>query len=127
MLNKTTSFLGKIIFECLGEVHPIAAAKALVDKTYLFPVAIETAGQKFMINASQFGNLSRFVNHRCSPNSRIFRTASSEDLMKNKLVMFAHRDIAAGEEITINYTLDCALLKYGVDCLCDSGRCLDKF
>lgn len=111
----------------MGEVLPLEAAVALDDKSYLFPVPIVTGGQKFMVNAAKSGNLSRFVNHRCAASCRTFRTTSTKDLLKNKLLIYNPRDIAAGEEITIDYTKDCALVQYGIDCLCDSGRCHDKF
>lgn len=49
------------------------------------------------IDASVGGNETAFINHSCSPNSymRILRG--------ERVGFFALRDIAAGEEITINY------------------------
>lgn len=111
----------------MGEVLPLEAAIALSDKKYLFPVPIVAANQTFMVNAANYGNLSRFVNHSCFPNCRLSGFSSTKDLLKNKLVMHTSRNIAAGEEITIDYTKHCALGNYGIDCLCVSGRCYGKF
>lgn len=100
-------------------------AQALDDKKYLFPHPILTGDQGFMVNAAKYGNLSRFVNHRCESNSIIYSTVDKP--LKNQLFIVAKRDIATGEEITINYTEHGGCLQYGIDCLCDSGKCLEKF
>jgi len=51
------------------------------------------------IDGSVDWNLARFANHCCEPNSET-------DIIDGQIWIVALRDIAAGEEITYNYTYD---------------------
>jgi len=48
----------------------------------------------------QYGNLSRFINHSCTPNL----TSWHED-WRRRLVLYPNRAIRAGEELTFDYEL----------------------
>lgn len=76
---------------------------------------------------------TRFINHSCEPNLRIFaRVGDHADKHIHDLALFAIREIAAGEELTFDYvdgvTEDGAEMERGngahmTKCLCGSRKC----
>lgn len=86
-----------------------------------------------ILDSTYFGNVSRFVNHRCkdanlevhhiSPNPRYKITGSGTDT--HRLIFKAKRDIAPGEELTVDYspTKSPDQLKKSVRCYCGSPFC----
>lgn len=72
-----------------------------------------------IIDAGPRGNLMRFMNHNCDPNCETQKWTVNGDI---RVGLFAKQDIAAGEELTFNYNLDC-LGNEKRPCLCGSPRC----
>jgi len=58
---------------------------------YMFEV-----NRRWSIDGSSRRNLGRYINHSCRPNAEAV-------LRKNRIVFVALRDIAPGEEITLDY------------------------
>ncbi|KAF8965469.1 hypothetical protein BDZ97DRAFT_783615 [Flammula alnicola] len=59
---------------------------------------------KFTVDAYHAGNFTRFLNHSCDPNSRLYACYINEgNIQKPLLVIFSRRDIEANEEICFNY------------------------
>ena len=93
---------GTRITEYLGERISHAEADRRYDHkdasdnhTFLFIVDART-----VIDAGVGGNEARFVNHGCEPNC--------ESVIENRRVFIeAIRDIAAGEELTYDYQIQC--------------------
>jgi SET domain-containing protein len=69
--------------------------------------------EKWSIDASRGGNATAYINHSCEPNcfSRV---------MHGHMIFFALRDIAAGEEITLDYTPS---QHPGRRCTCGAPNC----
>jgi len=63
-----------------------------------------TIDKDCIIDAGPMGNLSRFMNHSCNPNCETQKWTVGGEV---RVGLFASRDIAAGEEITFDYRLDC--------------------
>lgn len=76
--------------------------------TYIFIL-----DDKFDVDGSVNGNESRLINHSCAPNAYI-------DIIDCKIWIMADRDIAAGEEITYDYSFDADELE---ECCCGSEKC----
>lgn len=53
-----------------------------------------------VIDATLKGNISRFINHSCDPNSETQKWTVNGEL---RIGFFSKRDIAVGEEITFDY------------------------
>jgi histone-lysine N-methyltransferase SETD1 len=68
---------------------------------------------KWSIDASRGGNATAYINHSCAPNcfSRVTH---------GHMLFFALRDIAAGEEITLDYTPS---QHPGRPCTCGADSC----
>lgn len=59
----------------------------------------------YTIDAANFGNLSRLINHNCEPNCSIWPvTTCNQDPSIYKLCYFTSRPIKAGTELSIDYT-----------------------
>lgn len=72
-----------------------------------------------IIDATIRGNISRFINHSCDPNSETQKWTVNGEL---RIGFFSKRPISAGEEITFDYKLD----RYGKEaqkCFCESSNC----
>ena len=55
------------------------------------------------IDATYKGNITRFINHSCSPNSVMLPVRSMGGVLPPRLCVFACRDIRAGEEVAFSY------------------------
>lgn len=111
------------IIEYLGEV---ITAKEMNDR---FIYSVEN-GERYdyhvrisknvFIDSKKYGNLSRFINHSCRPNSRlekwtVYSKERGEDI---RLGFFSNRMITPNEEITFDYKWNSK-----TKCYCQSDNC----
>lgn len=76
--------------------------------------------QNMIIDATT-GSLARFVNHSCSPNSRMIKWIVSG---QPRMALFAgDNPIMTGEELTYDYNFDPFSSKNVQKCLCGSANC----
>lgn len=110
----------EIIIEYVGQIirHIIADMREKTYKTcgigsYCFKVDDET-----IIDATKYGNLNRYINHSCHPNSyaRILVINNQK-----KIVIYSKKSIRAGEEITYDYKMPYEDDK--IVCLCNRPGC----
>ncbi|MEK7628048.1 MAG: SET domain-containing protein [Patescibacteria group bacterium] len=101
---------GSVIVEYTGVTMPTTVADTLASR-FLFDLE-----NGWTIDGEAKSNTARYVNHACDPNS--------EAEIEGKRVLFrAARNIAAGEEITIDYGeeyFDEYIKPYG--CLCEECK-----
>ncbi|XP_009776603.1 histone-lysine N-methyltransferase SUVR5 [Nicotiana sylvestris] len=77
----------------------------------------------YVIDATNYGNVSRYINHSCSPNLVNYQVlVESMDYQLAHVGFYASRDILAGEELTYNYRYK-LLPGEGSPCLCGSSNC----
>ena len=61
----------------------------------------------YVIDAGQRGNDARFINHSCAPNCVAYLIESkTKNRKKDRVVIEALRDIAAGEELSYDYRIE---------------------
>lgn len=73
----------------------------------------------YVVDATKFGNVSRFINHSCSPNLVNYLVlVESMDCQLAHIGLYASRDIARGEELAYDY---CYELLPGGGCPCHCG------
>ena len=82
----------EIIFKVKGILFPVAKEKNLDSKT--IANSIRYSPKQYLNPA---GELADFLNHSCNPNCVIKKTRSS-------LYVFGIKNIAAGSEITMDYS-----------------------
>jgi hypothetical protein len=78
-----------------------------------------TIGNGEYIDACQKGNIGRFINHSCNPNSEIQKWQVRGELCVG---LFTLRDVKAGEELTFDYNYDKSR-KDAKPCLCGEPQC----
>ena len=81
---------GEFIIEYTGEILTGKESDEASGK-YLFEVS-----SKKTIDGSGRENKARYINHSCRPNAEV-------DIKKGKVLIFAKRNIKAGEEISYDY------------------------
>lgn len=69
------------------------------------------------IDGSRGGNGTQYINHSCEPNCDVI-------IQHERILIYALRDIAAGEEITTDYLYELGL--DGTRCNCQTPSCLEK-
>ena len=112
--------IGTILGEYVGEIMTAEAAAARElesgkESAYVFRLK---GGQ--WVDAERKGNVTRFINHACSPNAEVYEIAV-EGLPR--LMVRAKMAIKQGMEVTISYGNE-YLKVIGGPCLC--SQCLPK-
>ncbi|KAL5205606.1 hypothetical protein ABZP36_033815 [Zizania latifolia] len=112
---------GEFVIEYVGEVIDDRTCEQRLWKMkrqgdtnfYLCEVS-----SNMVIDATNKGNMSRFINHSCEPNTEMQKwTVDGE----TRVGIFALRDIKVGEELTYDYKF----VQFGAnqDCHCGSSNC----
>jgi len=102
---------GKKVIEYTGERISRRETKKRADGplNYLF-----TLDSYWTLDGSVGGSGAEYVNHSCDPNCYAW-------IYKGHILYMSLRDIAAGEELTIDYRFDPDVPK--VDCMCGTKAC----
>ncbi|XP_053972341.1 histone-lysine N-methyltransferase NSD2 isoform X2 [Hylaeus anthracinus] len=113
---------GQFVIEYVGEVideaeykRRLHRKKELKNENFYFL----TIDNNRTIDAEPKGNLSRFMNHSCSPNCETQKWTVNGD---TRIGLFALCDIDPGEELTFNYNLACDG-ETRKPCLCGAPNC----
>lgn len=115
-------FAGEFIMEYVGEVvdpkdFRRRAKEYSKDKNKHYYFMALKSDQ--IIDATMKGNVSRFINHSCDPNSETQKWTVNGEL---RIGFFIKKFIAAGEEITFDYHFQ----RYGKEaqkCFCEASNC----
>ena len=113
---------GTLMFEYVGEVLTTNAFKKRIrqyneeGRSHFYFMGL-TSDE--VIDATQKGGLSRFVNHSCNPNCETQKWIVRGIL---KIGIFSKKPIAQGEELTFDYNFE----RYGMEaqpCYCGEPNC----
>lgn len=103
---------GQFVCEYVGEVIDCATADARgkvydnIGLTYLFDLDYNNSDKPHTVDAYEYGNVSRFMNHSCDPNCAIWAVyINCLDPNLPRLGIFTRRHVAAGEELTFDYNV----------------------
>ncbi|KAF3480164.1 histone-lysine N-methyltransferase Clr4 [Arthroderma uncinatum] len=84
----------------------------------------------YVVDGRKFGSITRFMNHSCNPNCKMFPAAQSDSRQIYEIAFFAIRDIPAGTELTFDYLggkkRELGLRKAdpsATKCLCGERKC----
>lgn len=104
--------MGQFVCEYVGEVVDSATADSRGKKydsiglTYLFDLDYNNAEKPYTIDAYEYGNMSRFMNHSCDPNCAIWVVyIDCLDPNLPRLGIFTRRSLEVGEELTFDYNV----------------------
>ena len=128
---------GTFVAEYTGEIVPLTAAKCRLsslgenESCYLI-VFREHFGDRIVstcIDAQYYGNISRFMNHSCTPNLTMI--AVRTDSVVPRLCLFSCKEVKSGEELSFSYfgkhgaEIDKSTVSLGKKpCLCDTQHCI---
>ncbi|CAD2108748.1 SET domain protein, putative [Plasmodium vinckei] len=117
---------GEPVIEYIGEY----IRNIISDKREKYYEKIESSCYMFRLNeniiidATKWGNVSRFINHSCEPNC-FCKIVSCDQNLKH-IVIFAKKDILPHEEITYDYQFGVESEGEKLICLCGSSTCLGR-
>ncbi|SCM23999.1 SET domain protein, putative [Plasmodium berghei] len=117
---------GEPVIEYIGEY----IRNIISDKRETYYEKIESSCYMFRLNeniiidATKWGNASRFINHSCEPNC-FCKIVSCDQNLKH-IVIFAKKDILPHEEITYDYQFGVESEGEKLICLCGSNTCLGR-
>ncbi|RDA90694.1 hypothetical protein CP533_3930 [Ophiocordyceps camponoti-saundersi (nom. inval.)] len=134
-------YVGEVITSAEADRRRAAAAISQCKDVYLFaldkftdPTSLDARlqGPSLEVDGEFMSGPTRFINHSCDPNLRIFaRVGDHADKHLHGLAFFAIKDISKGEELTFDYvdggSLEAEERDGTVDemthCLCGSAKC----
>jgi histone-lysine N-methyltransferase SUV39H len=134
-------YLGEVITSAEADRRRRAAAVSQRKDVYLFaldkftdPDSLDPRlrGPPLEVDGEFMSGPTRFINHSCDPNMRIFaRVGDHADKHLHDLALFAIKDIARGEELTFDYVDGVAEdgeepegnIEDMTRCLCGSSKC----
>ncbi|XP_057653993.1 histone-lysine N-methyltransferase EHMT1 [Diorhabda carinulata] len=123
---RTLKFIykGDFVCEYVGEILTDTDADARKDDSFLFDLGNKDT-DNFCVDARFYGNLTRFINHSCSPNLRPIKVfVDHQDVRFPRIAFFALRDIPIGEELSFDYGKKFWLAKYkSFTCKCGYPEC----
>ncbi|PHH92065.1 hypothetical protein CDD83_9091 [Cordyceps sp. RAO-2017] len=134
-------YVGEVITSAEADRRRAAAIVSQRKDVYLFaldkftdPASLDPRlrGPPLEVDGEFMSGPTRFINHSCGPNLRIFaRVGDHADKHLHDLALFAIRDIQKGEELTFDYVDGVSLeaderegnAEDMTRCLCGSARC----
>ncbi|CAK8689282.1 histone-lysine N-methyltransferase SUV39H2-like [Clavelina lepadiformis] len=103
---------GAFVMEYVGEIITNEEAERRGKEydscgiTYLFDLDFYDSQNPLTVDATNFGNMSHFVNHSCSPNLQVYNVfIDNLDPSLPRIALFARKNIGINEELTFDYQM----------------------
>lgn len=113
-------YMGETVRQCVADKRERGYETSGIGSCYMFRLDLQ-----HIVDATTIGCMARFMNHSCRPNAYAKVIDVDTELgPEKKIVVFASRDIAAGNEITYDY-------KFPVEdgslrCTCGAPNCIGR-
>lgn len=121
-------YIGEVINDAdgnkRGERFNNAGCNYIYDiNAHVGPQCLNEGTVSYVVDATNFGNVSRFINHSCLPNlANYLVLVESMDCQLAHIGLYASRDIACGEELCYDYCHE-LLAEGGCPCHCGAPNC----
>lgn len=113
-------YMGEIIRKSVADAREKAYEISGEGSCYMFRLDLNR-----IVDATQIGCMARFMNHCCQPNAYAKVIAVDTDRgQENKIMIFSHTDIKAGEEITYDYKFP--VEDGSLKCTCGAPNCIGR-
>ncbi|KAL5236733.1 hypothetical protein ACI65C_004143 [Semiaphis heraclei] len=129
--------MGQFVGICVGEIITLKEfnrrlQNSLTSIDFTWKLDFNDANNfKCIVDCTNYGNFTRFINHSCEANLSIYHVwISSLGTYFPHLALFANRKIYAGEQLTIDYFINRSvdsLKKSGIKCQCEMKNCKGYF
>ncbi|GFO35810.1 histone-lysine N-methyltransferase, partial [Plakobranchus ocellatus] len=122
VVTKNSIKSGQFILEYLGEVVSETEFRRRMMEEYSeechhYALHLDSGS---LIDGYRMGNIGRYVNHSCQPNCEMQKWNVNG---LYRMVLFALRDIEAGEELGYDYNFDPFNQETQQECRCGSAEC----
>jgi histone-lysine N-methyltransferase SETD1 len=113
-------YMGETVRQCIADKRERGYETSGIGSCYMFRLDVQ-----HIVDATTIGCMARFMNHCCRPNAYAKVINVDTELgPEKKIVVFANREIAAGDEITYDY-------KFPVEdgslrCTCGAPNCIGR-
>ncbi|MCO5564344.1 hypothetical protein L7F22_018004 [Adiantum nelumboides] len=120
-------YIGEVLDDCeankRGERYDKEGCSYLYDIDAHIDIGRRGRPKPFVIDATKYGNVARFINHSCSPNLVNYQVlVESMDCQLAHIGLYATRDINTGEELAYDYRYK-LLPGKGCPCHCGASEC----
>ena len=113
-------YMGETVRQAVADKRERAYEMSGLGSCYMFRL-----DAKRIVDATTIGCMARFMNHCCQPNAYAkIITVETEKCLEKKIVVFASRDIAAGDEITYDYKFP--VEDGSLKCTCGAPNCIGR-
>ena len=120
--NMIIEYMGEVVRQCIADKREKGYETSGIGSCYMFRLDLQR-----IVDATMIGCMARFMNHCCKNNAyaKVIGVDSTLGVAADKkIVVFAIRDIKAGEEITYDY-------KFPVEdgslrCTCGAPNCIGR-
>ena len=115
-------YMGEVVRQCIADKREKGYETSGIGSCYMFRLDLQR-----IVDATMIGCMARFMNH-CCKNNAYAKVIGVDTIVgpsaDRKIVVFANRDINAGEEITYDY-------KFPVEdgslrCTCGAPNCIGR-
>ncbi|KAG7386919.1 hypothetical protein PHYPSEUDO_015124 [Phytophthora pseudosyringae] len=110
-------YQGHMIGQAVADERERRYEEQGVGSCYMFRL-----DEKTIIDATRCGNLARFINHSCDP--KAFARIVTVEGGEKKIVIFAKRAIATGDEVTYDYKFP--IEDEAIRCDCNAPNCIGR-
>ncbi|CAI5733666.1 unnamed protein product [Hyaloperonospora brassicae] len=110
-------YQGQIVGQLVADARERRYEEQGVGSCYMFRL-----DEKTIIDATRCGNLARFINHSCDP--KAFARVVAVEGGEKKIVIFAKRAIAMGDEVTYDYKFP--IEDEAIRCDCNATNCIGR-
>ncbi|CAH0481379.1 unnamed protein product [Peronospora belbahrii] len=110
-------YQGQMICQSVADERERRYEEQGVGSCYMFRL-----DEKTIIDATRCGNLARFINHSCDP--KAFARIVAVEGGEKKIVIFAKRGIAVGDEVTYDYKFP--IEDEAIRCDCNAPNCIGR-
>ncbi|OWZ19347.1 Histone-lysine N-methyltransferase [Phytophthora megakarya] len=110
-------YQGQMICQAVADERERRYEEQGIGSCYMFRL-----DEKTIIDATRCGNLARFINHSCDP--KAFARIVSVEGGEKKIVIFAKRPIAVGDEVTYDYKFP--IEDEAIRCDCNAPNCIGR-
>ncbi|KAJ9088675.1 histone methyltransferase set1 [Entomophthora muscae] len=108
-------YVGELIRSELADIREFKCFARGIDSSYLFRI-----DEEFVIDATDSGNIARFINHSCQPNCK----AEIESIgSRAHIFIYASEDIPRFQEVTYDYQFPLEEESTKIKCLCNTPVC----
>jgi len=112
-------YMGEVVNQAIADRRELSYEVSGTGSCYMFRI-----DQHRIVDATAVGCMARFMNHCCDANAYAKVVAVDKNNVDKKIIVFANRDIALGEEITYDYKFP--VEDGSLKCTCGAPNCIGR-